>query len=219
MLNSQLIERLNHWLRILYCAVLLIFPIIAIYYVSTQMAEELTANEIRFLQGGYFIVAIFDLLFIVLYSMYLPTKLTDTTSLLLAPLFGCVVQFLIARQQIGLYLAELGMIYTIEICLAFIILWLGLVGAAIWNAITERSISTLFNGLLLTGMQLLFVIPCAGVIYIFSRLIITVILPQTITGEMLWSSMGIVLFLSFLLPLLQNCFVYLKCLLQESVGW
>ncbi len=208
---------MNSILRWCHRILLFILPIVAVFYlVGHADALNITAQEIDFLERSYFIVVLFGLFFIVLYGMYLPTTLQDTLGLLLAPILGCVVQLLFARDQFWLYLAELGMIYTLQIALAFLCLLLIYAAVGFWNAIVHRDLGELVNTLLLLGLELLFAIPCAGAVYLFSRIIFTVILPQTLDGQALLSLGGLIVYGFWFVTFGQNMWIYFKVLYRES---
>lgn len=216
--HSEHGEQLNNVLRWCYCASLVIWPIVAVIYLAYHSASlGITDQEIDFLQRSYFLVVLFGLFFMILYSMYLPTTLRDTASLLLAPLIGGLLQLVLAGDKAMLYIAEIAMIYTMEIATAFLLLWLFIVGLSIANMVTERTLSSVVSGLGFVGIQLLYVIPCAGAVYLFGRIIFTVILPNTYSGHSALSVMAIITYGLFAIPFGQNMYVYLKCLYQESI--
>ena len=212
-------ERLNSVLRWCYRFVLFVLPIYAVFYVVYHDTTlGITAGNIDFLQRSYFLVVLFSLFFIVLYSMYLPTNLRDTASLLLGPMLGCLTQLVLARERAWLYLAELGMVYVMEISVAFFIVLLVILGLGIWSALKDRELDTGVNTVGLIVAQLLFAIPCGGAIYIFGRVIFTVILPETLHGGSIWSLAGLVAYGCWLVPFIQNMWVFLKVLYQESIA-
>lgn len=215
----MVMEGLNETLRWCYRALLFALPIVAVIYLVSHAAElNVSAREINFLEHSYFLVVLFSLFFIVLYSLYLPTNLRDTLSLLLTPIFGCLVQFLFVRDQFWLYLAELGMVYTLQISLAFLGLLTIFVGVGIWNALVHKEWGDFLSMAALVALQMLFAIPCAGAVYLFGRVMFTVILPQALYGYSVWSLAGAAVYGFWLVMFAQNMWIFFKVLYNESIG-
>lgn len=210
-------DRLYLTFKIVYCILLFVLPIVSVVFVVRQ-ADVLgvSEGEINFLFSSFFLVALFNLFFLILYHGYLPTRLGGITSLLFAPIVSCLIQLVLARQFVSGYLAELGMIYTIEVVLAFCMLMGIIVVAGLWTSIVERDKAGA-SILLLCVLQLLFLIPGGGAVYIFSKVIFTVFLPAAIDPYEPISVMGILVYIVFFAPILQNLWTFFKAWKEESI--
>lgn len=213
-----MLEKIRSWIKFIYCVFLLVLPVVAAVVVGLQ-AETLRVDLwwVHFLQSSFFLVGLFNLFFLILYHEYLPDNLLTLCSLLFGPIIVAAGHALVAPNSFWFTLAEAGMIYTIEIILAFALLMVIILVLATLGSLRERDLSGLGGALLVCGLQLLFLIPGGGALYIFSQVIIENVLQEIALANGAWSVLSVVSYGLLLATIVENIWAFFHGLKDKSI--